>query len=294
MCVENIHDMSVFYRDTNVMDFIDFFQEHVDYNPCTELVSADIQSLLRLRSYESISLPVMIPGYCPCCGRAFSAVAKPVLSMSNILPKTVLTSSFSSFYVFSVYTCESCRSLFLTRCELQCNEELKSGAYGSCVGDVDDGVGLHKFVTCVDLKFYPESGILTLFSEFICDLSPRFVSLFHEAERVASCGEVEAAGCTYRKSLEVLVYDYVLQRDEHESIESLNKKSLSQIISDYVEFDDFKTVLRGAVALGNDNIHVHVKHPEYGLDDLKQLILTVVSYFDFEHMVKKAKGIIGR
>ena len=89
--------------------------------------------------------------------------------------------------------------------------------------------------------------------------------------------EIINCGVGYRKALEFLIKDYVMQNKDEQTVEIIKKMLLAKCIDYYVDDEMVKAVAKRAVWLGNDETHYVRKWGDKDVQDLKGLIhLTVL------------------
>lgn len=109
------------------------------------------------------------------------------------------------------------------------------------------------------------------FSEEIESLSTDFVDIYTEAHIAEQENLTQICGVGYRKALEFLVKDFVI--DEHsEDEEKIRKTLLSTCINNYIDDEKIKSCAKRAVWIGNDETHYTRKWEDRDLQDLKILI----------------------
>ncbi|MBQ7046250.1 MAG: DUF4145 domain-containing protein [Oscillospiraceae bacterium] len=181
------------------------------------------------------------------------------------------TESSSSFELCVVYFCHTCNHCFV-------------GMY--------DGYRANKYN---DMYFklknvYPFNSRKITFPETIKELSPSFVSIYNEAWQAEQRGLSSICGLGYRKSLEYLVKDYLIFRHPEEKEEILNT-FLGNLIKDKLDNEKIKILASRSAWLGNDEAHYLKLHEGYDVQDLKQFINAMATFFDAELSVDKALGI---
>lgn len=135
-------------------------------------------------------------------------------------------------------------------------------------------------------KIYHEKS----FSENICNLSPSFVSMYNQALFAeTNDNTVDLAGMGYRKSLEFLIKDYLINIKNYDK-ESIISLDLGKCID---KLDNkMKDIARASAWLGNDEVHYFRKHKEYSIKDLKIFIEYLVNIIDGYFIEQKAKDLI--
>lgn len=115
------------------------------------------------------------------------------------------------------------------------------------------------------------------YSEIINNVSSSFVKIYNEAYASEQMGLMEVCGVGYRKALEFLIKDYVMQNKDEQTVEIIKKMLLAKCIDYYVDDEMVKAVAKRAVWLGNDETHYVRKWGDKDVQDLKGLIhLTVL------------------
>ncbi|QKG54820.1 DUF4145 domain-containing protein [Hymenobacter sp. BRD67] len=126
----------------------------------------------------------------------------------------------------------------------------------------------------------PNQTVSSSFSPLIEKLSPDFVAIYHQTERAEAAELDRIAGVGYRKALEFLVKDYLIDKVPGDA-EVIKKTMLGPCVK---KIDDkrIKEVAERATWLGNDETHYVRKWIEKDMKDLKSLINLVVHYVDAE------------
>lgn len=138
-------------------------------------------------------------------------------------------------------------------------------------------------------SIYPKQEQFTNFDKQLVDLSSRFVSLYHAAERSEQSGDLDLAGMGYRGSLEVLLKDYALDSTD-DSKEKISKMNLGKAIATYFGDNPLGMVPADVVRL-DANDFVHWNRPdgfsaEQTLDELKsylEIFITLILYLQKVH-----------
>lgn len=131
-------------------------------------------------------------------------------------------------------------------------------------------LSMYSYESAEPLFVAPSRHAPRAFATNIESLSPRFVSVYNQAQQAESDGLDEICGMGYRKALEILVKDYALYLNPT-AAESIASEPLSSTIR-RLEDPDIRILAERSAWLGNDNVHYHEKFPEYGVSDLKTLI----------------------
>ena len=150
-------------------------------------------------------------------------------------------------------------------------------------------IGYYELLKNNIIDFNGETSIGNLigkeFSETIKSISDNFTIIYNQAFSAEQQNLTEICGVGYRKALEFLIKDYIIlnQPDEQEKVE---KKLLGACISEYINDNKIKSVVKRAVWLGNDETHYVRKWEGKNLEDLKRLIDLTIHWIEMEHLTK--------
>jgi hypothetical protein len=115
-----------------------------------------------------------------------------------------------------------------------------------------------------------EKPVCTTLEE-IEKLSSRFVRIYNQAKTAEEGGLDEISGPGFRKSLEILIKDYVIFI-KPELKEQVISNSLGYAVFNYIENEKIKNMAGLAKDVGNDETHYDKKLEELTVEDLKKLI----------------------
>lgn len=203
-----------------------------------------------------------------CCSRCHSGVES--------LEKTgFVVDADSHFLISFLEYCPVCHQMALREFPIVTKDRFKSGDF--YLGDCHSNT-------------FPYFETLTEFEQNISDLSPRFIEIYHQAEKAEQAGLSEICGMGYRKALEFLIKDYLIKNNP-ESEEEIAGELLSPSIN-RIENSKIKTLAKGSAWLGNDECHYIRKHEDYSIDDLKVFINAVVAFINSECAVDLAAGLL--
>ncbi|TGK10146.1 DUF4145 domain-containing protein [Leptospira selangorensis] len=138
------------------------------------------------------------------------------------------------------------------------------------------------------IKTRPVKPSTITFSEEINKVSPKFVEIYNQANVSESISLLEISGIAYRKSLEFLIKDYLinaLKKDE----ESIKKKNLGKCISEDITDENIKATAQRAVWLGNDEAHYYRIWQNQDISDLKILIRITANWIESHLLTAKYK-----
>lgn len=132
-----------------------------------------------------------------------------------------------------------------------------------------------------EIDTYPKN-IQSIDFEFeIHEISDSFVRIYNEAHKAEQHKLKEIAGVGYRKALEFLIKDYLIN---HIKIDRSNieKTPLGACINNFINQQHIKSVAERAAWLGNDETHYVRKWEEKDINDLKGLISLTVNWIAME------------
>lgn len=121
---------------------------------------------------------------------------------------------------------------------------------------------------------------------------PAFADIVRQAGIAEARGLDSVAGIAYRKALEFLIKDYLLQSSVGNS-SAVPDMSVSQCIS-LLPDGPLKSLCKRAVWLGNDYAHYKKLFPEYNLADLKTLIQAVAGIIATESVLAAYDSVAPR
>lgn len=125
----------------------------------------------------------------------------------------------------------------------------------------------------------------------IKNLKSKFIETYMQALKAEYAGLDEISGMGFRKSIEYLVKDYLIQRDS-ELAGKIEDKLLANVIVDNfksAQEADLKELLQRATWLGNDMTHYLKYHENFDINDLKELIQLVM---DEIHSIEQKRHYI--
>lgn len=133
-----------------------------------------------------------------------------------------------------------------------------------------------------------------LFPEEIKTLSSRFVEIYNQSLQAENLGLSELAGMGYRKSLEVLVKDYIIRMNpESADLIKSPKYTLKKCIDSYIHDPRIKNSSLAAAFIGNDETHYTRMHENKDVQNLKKYISVIVTYIQLELIAHEASVFVG-
>jgi hypothetical protein len=186
------------------------------------------------------------PNRCPMCGHGIDAR----------LIASVFSGNLKSGRLQRVFQCpiRSCERLFVA-------------IYQSRSRIVDGKPSLYYKLVAV----LPESRPVQEFGELISEISPGFVSIYHQALAAEAMGMADICGPGYRKALEFLVKDFLIRRNPEREA-AYRSTALANCIEHHIGDDRIKAMAARAVDLGNDQTHYYRRWQNRDVGDLRALI----------------------
>ena len=125
---------------------------------------------------------------------------------------------------------------------------------------------------------YPQTKA---FPQEIEDVSPGFTKLYNQAQAAEAYGLEDICGVGYRKALEFLIKDYLIQQHSDEQAD-IKSEFLGTCIRTRVQESRVKQCAERAAWLGNDETHYERRWSGKDLEDLKMLIDLTVHWVSSE------------
>lgn len=139
----------------------------------------------------------------------------------------------------------------------------------------------------------PSKHKAKVFSNELTELSPRFVEIYNQALAAEELGLDQICGIGYRKALEFLIKDYLIDLfpEKQSQIEGM---FLGKCISEMVDNTKLQTVASRCAWLGNDEAHYYKKFDEYDIETLKALLEATVYWVSMNKIADLAAQIESR
>ncbi|CAC8260971.1 hypothetical protein [Staphylococcus aureus] len=125
----------------------------------------------------------------------------------------------------------------------------------------------------------------------INEISKEFNNIITQSSNAESLGYNHLAGIGYRKAIEFLVKDYLIEL-KNKDRDSVSKRPLSQCISS-IDNDRIQKLAKAATWIGNDETHYVRKHIDKDVQDLKSFLHALTSLVSLEIVISKAENFIG-
>jgi hypothetical protein len=128
----------------------------------------------------------------------------------------------------------------------------------------------------------PKTINLTTFDPIIKSLSNRFTIVFNEAEAAEQYGLENVAGPGYRKSLEILIKDFLISINPADQVVITHEHKLQKLITERIDHPLLRESVSRAAWLGNDEVHYARTWEDKDVSDLKSLIDIAVTFIAYE------------
>ncbi|MCU7195868.1 hypothetical protein [Turicibacter sanguinis] len=208
---------------------------------------------------------------CPLCNHAISA-----RECHSVITKDGDTVGISNT-LNVLFLCPKCKKSFLAKYTVT---YMAPNPYAFEVSG-------HYATTLIDV--YPKTPKVIEFDTVIRNVSPKFIQIYNESLHAETLGLFEVAGPGYRKAFEFLIKDYLIY---------LNPKNQNDVKADWLsncikrlDYQPLTDVCERALWLGNDQTHYVPIYEEYNLNDLKDIIMTAVSWIVLSHRTQKINSI---
>ena len=209
------------------------------------------------------------PKTCPYCSLQISAEHR----IASFFHREGPLSGPSQTYLEAVFQCPSqeCSRLFTALYEAPSDE--RRGPF---------------FFT----KTIPSTGQTRSFEYFVEEVSPTFCEIWNQAYQAEQAGLTQICGMGFRKALEFLIKDYLIQQKPEEE-ESILTTFLGNCISRYIDDPRVKSCAKRAAWLGNDETHYLRKWEGKDIEDLKILIDLTVHWMLMHHLTDRYEDEMG-
>jgi len=124
------------------------------------------------------------------------------------------------------------------------------------------------------------------FPKIINKISPQFSKIYNEAKEAEDIDLENICGAGYRKAIEFLIKDYLINVKK-QSKEEIKKKFLGRCIEELIENENIKKCAIRAVWIGNDETHYIRKWEDKDLQDLKDLIDVTLNWIEMEYKTER-------
>jgi hypothetical protein len=208
--------------------------------------------------HERKNVPLQLdrlPDYCPVCSRHI----RPTFLTAYLFSK-----NFRPLSVAFICPVEECSAMFI-------------GIYS--VSSSPPNNTIVKLATAQLLRHVEEEKFPTT----IQAISTQFCITYNQAFQAEENKLDQVCGPGYRKSLEYLVKDFLLNykfKEDTKTCDIILRTQLGTCINNYIDEERIKAVAKRAAWLGNDETHYYRKWTDKDITDLKVLISMTVSWID--------------
>lgn len=119
---------------------------------------------------------------------------------------------------------------------------------------------------------------------------PDFYQIYEQASIAEISGLDKICGMAYRKALEILVKQYLIQQSSDDEEDILNE-SLGRSIG-RIPFEKIQNLAKAISWIGNDQTHLVQKHPDYNVPEMKRFMLALCHLIVAEHVADDASDFI--
>jgi len=132
----------------------------------------------------------------------------------------------------------------------------------------------------------PPQDVDVSFNDEIKRISPAFVTIYTQATKAELLRLDELNGIGYRKALEFLIKDYLI--DLHpDKADEIKGKFLGQCIKDYITDQKILDSAERTTWLGNDETHYERRWGDHDIEDLKLLLELTIYWISSELLTRQ-------
>lgn len=129
-------------------------------------------------------------------------------------------------------------------------------------------------------------------NEELRKISPKFVKTYQQASAAEAHGYDEIFGEAYRKATEWLVKDFLIKYgNTGKTQDQILKMHLGDAV-DKLPDSRLVNLAKASAWLGNDQTHPLKKHPNYGVQDLKNFIEALAAFAIYSMRAKEAESFV--
>ena len=217
----------------------------------------------------NISVEIELPDICPSC----------VLGITPRLLTYHLASERS--YLGVIFECPICKTIGFANFVLFTEE---TSAW------VADLKGNNDKVFSRRIAVYPKTVQPPAIPETIKNYYPEFYEIYNQAHIAEQNNLHKIIGMAYRKSLENLVKNYLIETFPNEQ-ENILKESLGRSIA-RISYPKIQSLARAASWIGNDETHMVKKNSDWKVKDMKDFILALCHLILAEKVVDSATNML--
>lgn len=124
-------------------------------------------------------------------------------------------------------------------------------------------------------------------------ISTEFKNIISQSTEAEGLGFNHLAGIGFRKSLEFLVKDFLINFKSLNQ-DKISKKTLSQCIQQDIEDPRIKSLAEAATWIGNDETHYVRKHEDHTINDMKRFLHAMTYYISLEVSISDAEELTNK
>ena len=119
---------------------------------------------------------------------------------------------------------------------------------------------------------------------------PDFYQIYEQASVAEIGGLDKICGMAYRKALEILVKQYLIQQTP-DNEEVLLNEPLGRSIA-RIHFEKIRNLAKAISWIGNDQTHTVQKHPDYNIPEMKKFMLALCHLIVAEYVADDASDFV--
>lgn len=200
----------------------------------------------------------VLPDVCPHCGNGM----QPNICTSG--------SSVEGNEFAVILSCPICKELFFSVYSIHRNYD--NDLYSS------------------NIAVHPYRQPKPLIPEEIKQHYPYFFQIHEQAAKAENHGLDKITGMAYRKALEILVKQYIINQfpdDENDILNEPLGRSIARIPSAKIQ-----SLAKAISWIGNDQTHMVQKHPDYNVPEMKRFMLALCHLIIAENIADDAAGFV--
>lgn len=133
-------------------------------------------------------------------------------------------------------------------------------------------------------RFEPIKPVYDNFPDIIDRISPKFITIYKEAQEAKERDLLNIAGPGYRKAFEYLIKDYAKHKSKPEKSVEIEKMFSGKVVNDYINHSKIQEVSKRTLWLGNDETHYLKIWKDKDLADLIKLIKLTIHWIEIENL----------
>ncbi|WP_232752738.1 DUF4145 domain-containing protein [Macrococcoides caseolyticum] len=125
------------------------------------------------------------------------------------------------------------------------------------------------------------------YPEEIDSVSHEFKNIIAQSTVAEGLGLDHLAGIGYRKALEFLIKDYLINHKKLDEVK-ISKKLLGKCIEQDIDDERLKSLAKAATWIGNDETHYVRKHDSRDVNDMKKFLHKMTLFISYELAIDDA------